>query len=240
MAPLFNRKITQGTPDEGTTFFGIVKSGTKADKIGVINEGAIGETIGCFTKYADGSIEKNAEIKVDISLPEEFNPEKIELHAIAQGEIKEPRDLKDFESNEVQVQAFYGKDAVGKPFPAKLLELCFPEAQPPAPAPAPAPPAAPTPPASSESAPASSASPVEDDQEFAGDILLFYHPGEQNERIVNSKAKVKFWLENFELGLVSEDDFDYRKVVKVMGELKPSTDSVGINFSAEDLQRFLR
>ena len=123
---LFDRKITAGTADEGEVFFGIVKSGIKGDRIGVIDEGAIGEIVGCFTKYADGNIEKNAEIKVDINLPEEFDPKKVKLHFVAEGEKKGPRDLKGYSPNEVQVQAFYGDD----PLDEALLPLQHPSTRP--------------------------------------------------------------------------------------------------------------
>lgn len=228
---LFDRKITQGTPDEGTTFFGIVKSGTKGDRIGVIDESAIGKTIGCFIKYADGQVDKLGEIKVDINLPKEFDPKKVKLRFIAEGEKKEPRDLKGYKPDEVQVQAFYdGKPVDEALLPLKQAELVFPEAQPPAPPDEP-----PTPPASS-----GSASSKDDNKELPGSIILFYHPGEPDEQIVNTVGEVKFWLRALELGLVAEADFGYREIVEVMGGIKIASPKVtAIPFKAENLKQIL-
>ncbi len=229
--PFALKKKDIKTAAASEAFFGIVKSGTKGDRIGVIDKSVVGETIGFFMKYDDGRIDKFGEIKVDIDLPKEFDPKKVKLRFVAEGEKKEPRDLKGYKPDEVQVQAFYGDKPLDEALlPLKQAELVFPEAQPPAPPDEP-----PTPPASS-----GSASSKDDNKELTGSIILFYHPGEPDEQIVNTVGEVKFWLRALELGLVAEADFGYRETVEVMGGVKiASPNETGIPFKAQNLKQIL-
>lgn len=229
---LFNKDARSNNKE---IFFGIVKSGTNADRVGVIDEGANGETVGCFAKDGNG-IEKLAEIKVNINVPKKFEPKKLELKLVADGKTVEARDLKGFRPNETFVSAFYEGKPVGCELSAKLLELCFPEAQQSAPASAPASSSAAS---SGVAAPVTAAS-VDDDQEFEGDLILFYHAGQSDEQIVNTVGEAKFWLRNLELGLVKEDDFAYRAIVEVMGGIKiASPEPVNVPFKVGNLKQVL-
>lgn len=215
-------------------FFATIENGTDADRLGVIDEATNGKIVGCFEKDEEGGrAKKLAEIKVNINIPKKFEPKKLELKLVADGKTVEARDLKGFRPNETFVSAFYEGKPVGCELSAKLLELCFPEPQQTSPAPA-----SPSPASSGVAAPVTAAS--VDDKEFEGDFILFYHPGRNDEQIVNTKKEVEFWLRNLELGLVGEDDFAYRAIVEVMGGIKiASPETVNVPFKVGNLKQVL-
>ncbi|MBR0460741.1 hypothetical protein IJI91_01995 [Candidatus Saccharibacteria bacterium] len=235
---LFEKKIPRKNGSGDSFFFGIVKGGSKADAISEINEGVVGESIGCFAKYADGTIDKLAEIEVNIDIPDEFDSEKVELKIIAGGDEVGPSDLKGFCPDEVVVSVFYDGEPTGCELPIELVEPCFSKQSPqtvqpvdtPAPAPAP----------SSDPASASPAPPVAPlgyDDEIPGDIHVVYN-GENREIIVNTQRLIDVWAYNLEIGKADPSDFSYRKVVEVPGGIKVVSDEhVGVQFRAEHLQQ---
>lgn len=236
---LFNRNLT--TDDDvpasvaeevEEVMFGIVKSADKFNLIGAIDNKAVGKMVGCFVKHPDGEIDKLAEIKVDIDMPSIPDLGKVKLYPVAENDTVNPRELKNYKPDEVFVQAFLGKEAVGDPFPVKLLELCFPEAQPdsaptPDPIPTPEPTPAPTP-----------ASPTLRSVDISDDYLLFYKPGTPEEELC--EGKYEYWLECLERGFAKSGEFEYRIPRTVLGRVVASDNKSDVQFRIEHLKEALK